>query len=212
MTDSYLYRQQIKYKHAKNQWLLSEEHTRLRFVAQKRIPISSERQILRQWLQSGRHTSLTTLDITAIPLQDPTVQEIQDSNKRHYTTTICNTSPSKGVELYDQKEKRTRFLPKGFYDYTYGKIDLVPYQQENRHSFSTEQEKTFHGPVSTKNLEHDHGGKIKWMTKFWTGFAPVGRVMKRRKEWQHDKCFRCLSTSETSMHVIQCPEKSSRTQ
>ena len=50
------------------------------------------------------------------------------------------------------------------------------------------------------------------MTKFWTGFAPVGRVIKRRKELQHDKCPKCLSTNETSIHVLQCPEQSSQTQ
>ena len=50
------------------------------------------------------------------------------------------------------------------------------------------------------------------MTKFWTAFAPVGRVMKRCNDWQHDKCSRCLSTNETSLYVLQCLEQSSRTQ
>ena len=98
------------------------------------------------------------------------------------------------------------------YDYTYGKTDSVPYWQDNRHSFPTEQEQTISWHSITKAFKTWPWGKTKWMTKFWTGFAPVGRVMKRRKEWQHDMCPRCFSTNETSMHVLQCPEQSSRTQ
>ena len=98
------------------------------------------------------------------------------------------------------------------YDYTYGKTDSVPYWQDNRHSFPTEQEQTISWHSITKAFKTWPWGKTKWMTKFWTGFAPVGRVMKRRKEWQHDMCPRCLAPNETSMHVLQCREQSSRTQ
>ena len=53
-------------KPLKNQWILSEERARLRFIAQQAIPISSERRILRQWLHSGGQTYPTTLAIRTI--------------------------------------------------------------------------------------------------------------------------------------------------
>ena len=49
-------------------------------------------------------------------------------------------------------------------------------------------------------------------TKLWTGFAPVGRVLKRRREWSHDLCPWCLKDNETCLHVLQCPADSARTQ
>ena len=97
----------------KNQWTLSEERARLRFIAQQAIPISSERRILRQWLQSGRETHPTTLAIRTIPLHAQTEQVIHDSNKRYYTTAIYNASPAIGSEIFNQQGKRTRLLPKG---------------------------------------------------------------------------------------------------
>ena len=54
-------------------------------------------------------------------------------------------------------------------------------------------------------------GKTKWQPKLWTGFAPVGRVLKRRHEWNHDMCPRCLQNNESCLYVLQCPTETSRT-
>ena len=58
----------------KNQWLLSEERAKLKFITQKAIPISSEKLCLRQWLQSERQTSPKMLAITNIQLQNLPLQ------------------------------------------------------------------------------------------------------------------------------------------
>ena len=53
--------------------------------------------------------------------------------------------------------------------------------------------------------------KAKWQLKLWTGFAPVGRVLKRRHKLYHHLCPRCLQNNETCLHVLQCPAEISRT-
>ena len=42
-------------------------------------------------------------------------------------------------------------------------------------------------------------------------FTIVRRVMKRRKEWSHILCPRCLQENETCIHVLQCLAKVPRT-
>ena len=49
-------------------------------------------------------------------------------------------------------------------------------------------------------------------TKLWTDFAPVGRLLKRRRKWTHILRPPCLQQNKTCMHVLQCPAYSARTQ
>ena len=97
----------------KNQWILSEERARLRFIAQQTIPISSERRSLRQWLNGEGQTYPTTLAIRTIPSPEHNEQVTNDSHKRNYTTTICNASPTRGGEIGNQHGKRPRLTPTG---------------------------------------------------------------------------------------------------
>ena len=97
----------------KNQCILSEERAWLRFIAQQSIPISSERQILPQWLHSGGQIYPTTLAIKTIPPQAQNEQVTRDSHKRNYTTTICDASPARRNEICNQRGKRTRLFPTG---------------------------------------------------------------------------------------------------
>ena len=53
-------------------------------------------------------------------------------------------------------------------------------------------------------------GKRKWLAKHLSGFSATGRVMKRRKEWEHDKCPLCNQPNEDSHHVISCPSVTAR--
>ena len=69
-----------------NQWILSEERARLRFIAQQAISISSERRILRYWLHSGGQNYPTTLVIRIMPPPAQNEQDAHDSHKRNYTT------------------------------------------------------------------------------------------------------------------------------
>lgn len=55
-------------------------------------------------------------------------------------------------------------------------------------------------------------GKRRWLVKHLTGFCAVGRVMKRRKEWTHDKCPLCLAPNETVTHVTACRDPRARLQ
>jgi hypothetical protein len=45
-----------------------------------------------------------------------------------------------------------------------------------------------------------------WISKFSSGHCAVGRMMKIRKEWTHDKCPLCLEDNETNDHVLLCQD------
>ena len=47
-------------------------------------------------------------------------------------------------------------------------------------------------------------GKRKWLAKHPSGFSATGGVMRRRKEWQHDKCPLCDRSNEDAQHVLSC--------
>ena len=98
------------------------------------------------------------------------------------------------------------------YDHTYGKTESVPYWQDNRQPFPPEHERHISWLTIHQAMKQCPWGKTKWQSKLWTGFAPVGRVLKRRHEWNHDMCPRCLQQNETCLHVLQCPADTSRTQ
>ena len=48
-----------------------------------------------------------------------------------------------------------------------------------------------------------------WISKFVTGFLPLGIYLQRRKEWMFDYCPRCKECTETRSHLVRCPEKTS---
>ena len=45
-------------------------------------------------------------------------------------------------------------------------------------------------------------GKHKWLAKHLSGFSATGRVMKRRHEWEHDKCPLCDQSNKDAQHVL----------
>jgi hypothetical protein len=47
-------------------------------------------------------------------------------------------------------------------------------------------------------------GKRRWLAKHLAGFSATGRVMHRRKEWEHDLCPRCEAPNEDGFHVPAC--------
>ena len=49
-----------------------------------------------------------------------------------------------------------------------------------------------------------HVGEHKWLAKHLSGFSATGRVVKRRKEWEHDKCPLCDQSNEDAQHVLSC--------
>ena len=58
----------------------------------------------------------------------------------------------------------------------------------------------------------DNTGKQNVAMEKYKGFCPGERVLKRRREWNHDLCPRCYNKNEICIHVLQCPVDSERTQ
>ena len=50
-----------------------------------------------------------------------------------------------------------------------------------------------------------------WISKYATGFLPIGKNMERRNEWRHNHCSRCGIALETSTHIGKCKESTSIT-
>jgi len=48
-----------------------------------------------------------------------------------------------------------------------------------------------------------------WISKYVTGFLPIGVNMERRNEWGSDYCSRCGVAHETKQHIALCSEISS---
>lgn len=48
--------------------------------------------------------------------------------------------------------------------------------------------------------------KQMWVSKFSSGHCAVGRMMKKRKEWTHDKCPLCFANDENNEHVLKCED------
>ena len=89
------------------------------------------------------------------------------------------------------------------YEYTYGYSHSRQYWHD-RHLLTDEQFYLVDWELIGKGLGKWEWGKRKWMAKFLSGTAAVGRNMARRGEWTHDKCPRCDQLDEDYVHVIEC--------
>ena len=56
-----------------------------------------------------------------------------------------------------------------------------------------------------KALKEQPRGMRRWWCKHCTRWCGVGRQMKRRQEWDHDRCPLCGKEEETTVHMIKCP-------
>ncbi len=59
---------------------------------------------------------------------------------------------------------------------------------------------------SEKAIKRLPFSKQLWISKFSSGHRAVGKMMKIRKEWTHDKCPLCLDDNETNEHVLLCQD------
>jgi hypothetical protein len=59
---------------------------------------------------------------------------------------------------------------------------------------------------SEKAIKRLPFSKQLWISKFSSGHCAVGKMMKIRKEWTHDKCPLCLEETETNEHVLLCQD------
>ena len=63
--------------------------------------------------------------------------------------------------------------------------------------------------ASRKAMTMFHKSKQVWISKYITGFLPIGKNMQRRAEWISCHCPRCGEPIETSKHIPLCREKKS---
>jgi len=54
-----------------------------------------------------------------------------------------------------------------------------------------------------------HKTKQIWISKYITGFLPIGVNMERRDEWKQTHCPRCACNIETRHHIMKCTETTS---
>ena len=87
-----------------------------------------------------------------------------------------------------------------FYDLTFGKVKSREYWMKR---FNTSTLDEIDWDTVKRSTSTDQGIN-KWLTKHMAGFSATGRVMKRRKEWDHDRCPRCDTPNEDRVHVIKC--------
>jgi hypothetical protein len=96
------------------------------------------------------------------------------------------------------------------YDLVYGKVARdywMPKHQITPHLFTR-----INWTACGRAMKAIPFGKKRWLVKHLTGFCAVGRVMKRRNEWVHDKCPLCLQPNETASHVTFCRDVRARLQ
>jgi len=66
-----------------------------------------------------------------------------------------------------------------------------------------------HWEANQKAMSMLHKTKQIWISKFITGFLPIGINMERRSEWKQTHCPRCLSVEESRRHLAKCTEETS---
>jgi hypothetical protein len=96
-----------------------------------------------------------------------------------------------------------------FYDSSHGKTEAIPYWQARQH-LPDEAILNINWTAITHAMAAWPFGKRRWLAKHLAGFSATGRVMRRRKEWTHDRCPRCLAPDEDAFHVVACRDPRAR--
>lgn len=105
-------------------------------------------------------------------------------------------------------QKKDRVDPDLLYDITFGQRSQRYWSL--RQDISTREFKSINWPSLGTAMHQWAFGKQKWMAKHLSGFSATGRVMKRRKEWDHDRCPRCEKHNEDATHILTCRNPSAR--
>ena len=77
-----------------------------------------------------------------------------------------------------------------FYNLTYGEKVSRQYWMD-RHDVDKDTIDNIDWDTLEKSTRKWFKGRAKWLTKSLGGISATGRVMERRKEWDHNRCPRC---------------------
>jgi hypothetical protein len=109
---------------------------------------------------------------------------------------------NEGWSISIQGGKLARMLMWSLYDHTFGQ-NLRDYWTP-KHLINPSLFTCINWNACGRTMKEIPFGKEIWLVKHLTGFCAVGRVMKRRNDWTHDKCPLCLIPNETVSHITAC--------
>ena len=115
---------------------------------------------------------------------------------------------NEGWSISIQGKKLAKMPMWDLYDHVFGNKSRDYWAP--KHSITPHLFTKIHWEASGKAINELPFGKRRWLVKHLTGFCAVGRVMKRRNEWTHDKCPLCLAPNETVTHVNYCRDPRAR--
>lgn len=81
---------------------------------------------------------------------------------------------------------------------------------QKKHNWTDEIFDDINWPAAKQARKELPMGQRRWHSKFATSHCATGRMMKRRKQWAHDRCPRCGATDEDTKHVCLCPDSDAR--
>jgi hypothetical protein len=105
-----------------------------------------------------------------------------------------------------------QFDPEEVYNFAHGRAVSVPYWQDGRHPMTATGWIQVDWHVLGPAFRLWPRGKRQWLSNHMAKFSATGRVMFRRKEWEHDRCPRCDAENEDSNHIFRCPAPSAHQQ
>ena len=95
------------------------------------------------------------------------------------------------------------------YDLTYGLRNSTDYC-ERRVPLNYGSSEDINWEAIHKAAEGLKLGQKHWLAKHIAGMSAVGTTMRRRGDWNHDKCPICLMEIETNDHVLLCKDRRAR--
>ena len=140
---------------------------------------------------------------------DALAKQYWNATKRMDDNCIPTKVNSKGFILKIDNEYQSQLRKDQLYDATYGKLVSLPYE-----STRLPLEYVHHDDINWEAIDRAVAtfplGKRQWFFKQLSGFSATGKVMWRRKEWNHNRCPICLKEEEDNDHILNCKSKPAR--
>ena len=135
--------------------------------------------------------------------------------KRHAKRTAGSTPPNfrfanEAWSVWIRGRKLSSFTKQAVYELVNDKKAKDYWMKKESNPLTEEQWDSFNKPALKTAKKERPTGKNRFIFKFATGHFACGRQMKRRKEWNHDRCPVCGAPDENNHHVLMCQAVSSR--